>query len=241
MYPQIFPCPDSTREQVGWAGCSDFHNGGFDIFGNKRDNVLDTVPGNVTKAGWVSGGGNRVGITDDEGIYHYFAHLDEVLVSEGQRVNPGDLIGRMGNTGAEWTSPHLHYALRRGDGDWFTNDWYPELIRAFENQAQPQPIPEVKREEQMSKGKYVEVPGVTTSTRIAVTNSTRNPDDTGETINVVFAFMTNDARMIFSDGLKMKAFQTHTFTVSDAAGVPSDFAGTVFVEAESGEVTVRVL
>jgi hypothetical protein len=42
----------------------------------------------------------------------YYAHLDEQLVSDGQRVRRGDTIGLVGNTGnAATTSPHLHFGI----------------------------------------------------------------------------------------------------------------------------------
>jgi murein DD-endopeptidase MepM/ murein hydrolase activator NlpD len=40
----------------------------------------------------------------------YF-HLDEPLVREGQRVEPGEAIGRVGSTGRA-TGPHLHWGAR---------------------------------------------------------------------------------------------------------------------------------
>ena len=55
----------------------------------------------------------------------YYAHLDQQLVSPGERVNAGEIVGTVGNTGnARTTAPHLHfgiYAVGRGaiDPYWF--------------------------------------------------------------------------------------------------------------------------
>jgi hypothetical protein len=48
----------------------------------------------------------------------YYAHLDGIVVQEGQSVRLGDTLGFVGNTGnARTTPPHLHFGIyRRGEG-----------------------------------------------------------------------------------------------------------------------------
>jgi hypothetical protein len=47
----------------------------------------------------------------------YYAHLDEQLVSQGDRVAEGDTIGLVGNTGnARTTPPHLHFGIYAAGG-----------------------------------------------------------------------------------------------------------------------------
>ena len=48
------------------------------------------------------------------GLYSYFAHLSEIDVTEGDRVEQGDVVGRVGATGRV-TGPHLHWTVRLND------------------------------------------------------------------------------------------------------------------------------
>ena len=55
--------------------------------------------------------GNYILINHGYDYQSFYAHLDKVLVSKGQKINRGDLIGYVGNTGKS-TAPHLHYEVR---------------------------------------------------------------------------------------------------------------------------------
>jgi murein DD-endopeptidase MepM/ murein hydrolase activator NlpD len=61
-------------------------------------------------------GGNQVMIKDNEGNTHQYSHLNNLMVKEGQQVQPGQPIGTMGNTGAAYsnsggTGSHLDYRI----------------------------------------------------------------------------------------------------------------------------------
>lgn len=51
---------------------------------------------------------------DGQQLYSLYAHLSAVLVFNGQRINAGEAIGLVGNTGRV-TGPHVHFEVRWGE------------------------------------------------------------------------------------------------------------------------------
>lgn len=92
---------------------------GVDIFAQRGTAVLSATDGIVTRVGEGGIGGRVVWVWDpSRGLRLYYAHLHEQLVSSGDRVSAGDVIGTVGNTGnARTTPPHLHFGIyERGSG-----------------------------------------------------------------------------------------------------------------------------
>lgn len=87
---------------------------GIDFRGNIGDPVKATANGIVEFAGFRGGYGNCIIIQHDKQIKTLFGHLSKILVEEGQKINTGDIIGNVGNTGRS-TGPHLHYEIIRND------------------------------------------------------------------------------------------------------------------------------
>ncbi|MCS6843256.1 MAG: LysM peptidoglycan-binding domain-containing M23 family metallopeptidase [Caldilineales bacterium] len=74
--------------------------------------VVAADNGVVTRAGWSDAGyGLRIVIDHQIDYITLYAHLSEVYVEEGQVVEKGQVIGRVGSTGNS-TGPHLHFELR---------------------------------------------------------------------------------------------------------------------------------
>ena len=85
---------------------------GIDLSGPLGTPIYATADGTVTTAEWNNGGyGNLVKIDHGRGIETRYGHLSAYIVSPGQRVTRGQLIGRMGSTGRS-TGSHLHYEVR---------------------------------------------------------------------------------------------------------------------------------
>lgn len=64
--------------------------------------------------------GNTVIIDHGMNFFSAYCHMDELLVNEGDTVNKGDIIGKVGSTGFS-TGPHLHWTVSSGTA--FINPW----------------------------------------------------------------------------------------------------------------------
>jgi murein DD-endopeptidase MepM/ murein hydrolase activator NlpD len=78
------------------------------------DPIVATADGQVVTIDNDQGGfGNYIIIKHKHGFYTRYAHLMSSKVTRGQRVQQGDVIGYIGNTGLS-TGPHLHYEIHVG-------------------------------------------------------------------------------------------------------------------------------
>lgn len=86
---------------------------GVDIFAPRGTPVVASAPGRITRANVTNLGGKVVWLRDDvKRRSIYYAHLDSQTVAAGERVEVGDTLGFVGNTGnARTTPPHLHYGI----------------------------------------------------------------------------------------------------------------------------------
>lgn len=74
--------------------------------------VILLATSSVDVTGHLAGYGNYVVIGHSDGFMTLYGHLDRMLVSPGQHVNAGDVIGLLGSTG--WsTGPHVHFEIRK--------------------------------------------------------------------------------------------------------------------------------
>jgi len=89
---------------------------GADIFAPKGTAVRSSTRGIVWKVGDDRLGGRVVSVLGEGPAIYYYAHLDDWApgLERGQRVEPGQLLGYVGNTGnARTTPPHLHFGVYR--------------------------------------------------------------------------------------------------------------------------------
>jgi murein DD-endopeptidase MepM/ murein hydrolase activator NlpD len=88
---------------------------GLDFRSSMGDPVRATANGIVETAGWNGGYGKMVEIDHGNGFSTRYGHMSEIDVKVGQRIQIGQVVGRVGSTGRS-TGPHLHYETRI-DGD----------------------------------------------------------------------------------------------------------------------------
>jgi len=72
--------------------------------------------GTITETGYDGSYGNKTVLTLEDGTELWYCHQTSFLVSVGDTVRGGDVIGTVGSTG-NVTGPHLHLEVRPGAGD----------------------------------------------------------------------------------------------------------------------------
>ena len=100
------------RNPFGGRGY-EFHTG-QDIDAQTGDPVVAGAKGTVSFAGVQNGYGNLVVIDHGGGLTTRYGHLSHIDVAQGQGVERGQFIGKVGSTGRS-TGPHLHYEIRIND------------------------------------------------------------------------------------------------------------------------------
>lgn len=99
--PRVPPC----------AGASSFHKG-WDIGGKLGAQIVAVLAGTVTTAGYNSSSGNQVVVNHGNGYSTHYMHMSKILVTKGQKVKQGEVLGLVGSTGVS-TAPHLHFSLSK--------------------------------------------------------------------------------------------------------------------------------
>jgi murein DD-endopeptidase MepM/ murein hydrolase activator NlpD len=114
--------PAGTAEQIGYylrpvIGYPRIHGyNGIDIGAPTGTPILAAASGSVILAregGWNGGYGSYVVIQHANGSQTLYSHSSNVIVSAGQQVVKGQVIGYVGRTGKA-TGTHLHFEIRNG-------------------------------------------------------------------------------------------------------------------------------
>ncbi len=111
------PVPGGTNSAFGVRKNPFRHRGrerhsGVDLAAGRGTPVHAAGPGQVVRAERGGGYGRVVYIDHGGGLETRYAHLQKILVEEGDFVPAGGLVGRVGSSGRA-TGPHLHFEVRR--------------------------------------------------------------------------------------------------------------------------------
>ena len=105
------PLPGSYVS-CGWYGYSGHRAVDLCIRGGTLNKAVYAADGGTVEfAGWSGGYGKMVRIRHNNGFVTYYAHLNTLMVTSGQKVSKGQQIGKAGSTGNS-TGPHLHFEIR---------------------------------------------------------------------------------------------------------------------------------
>ncbi|WP_300435172.1 M23 family metallopeptidase [Christiangramia sp.] len=119
----LFPVLNGENSDIGsyWGDIRDGgrrNHEGIDIFAERGTPVVAPTSGRVGFTGEKGLGGKQVWLRDSKRNQSlYYAHLDSIVPGIN-RVNPGDTLGFVGNSGnARTTPPHLHFGIyKRNEG-----------------------------------------------------------------------------------------------------------------------------
>ena len=99
----IWPTPGYTKINCNFGkrvapttGASTFHKG-VDIGAPEGTNLIAVCDGEITFIGFIGGGGYTITLTTEEDIKISYCHVSpNYIVSKGQFVEQGDIIGNVG-------------------------------------------------------------------------------------------------------------------------------------------------
>ena len=116
--PNLWPVDGQVTGSFGeridpFNGEGAFHSG-VDIGSSFGAKIIAPADGLITLVDTMGGYGRTIMIDHGNGISTRYGHLSGFAVTVGQRVQRGDLIGYVGESGRS-TGPHLHYEVRIND------------------------------------------------------------------------------------------------------------------------------
>ncbi len=125
-YADCWPSIFGSRRSYNGSDYIYFHTG-LDYCGQVGYSIYAPAAGIVVYTGELVVRGNATVIDHGWGIYSAYMHQSEILVNTGERVETGQLIGLVGNTGRV-IGPHLHFEVWAGGVQINPLDW---ITQAF--------------------------------------------------------------------------------------------------------------
>jgi murein DD-endopeptidase MepM/ murein hydrolase activator NlpD len=120
-YTDSFISIFGTRRSYNWGALSYYHTG-VDFYAGTGVPILASAAGVVAVTGEQVVRGKFTYIDHGWGVYSGYFHESEILVEVGDVVEPGQVIGLVGNTGRS-TGAHLHWEIWVGGVPADPIDW----------------------------------------------------------------------------------------------------------------------
>jgi murein DD-endopeptidase MepM/ murein hydrolase activator NlpD len=108
--------PVVLTARFGQTGLWSSYHTGLDFNGNTGDQIRAIANGEVISAGYDGSYGNKTVVRLEDGTELWYCHQSAFLVSVGDTVTGGEIIGLVGATG-HVTGSHLHVEVHPGGGD----------------------------------------------------------------------------------------------------------------------------
>jgi murein DD-endopeptidase MepM/ murein hydrolase activator NlpD len=108
----------SFRDSWGEPRSGGRSHHGVDMIAPRGTPLVAIEVGTITSTGFHYAGGNGLYLRGDSGDIYYYAHMDGYAggIGAGVRVNKGQTIGYVGDTGNATGTPHLHLGYQPGGG-----------------------------------------------------------------------------------------------------------------------------
>ena len=116
------------------SGLLSSSHAGVDYGAKQGALVLAPAAGRVVLAEPLTVRGKAVILDHGAGVHTGYWHLWQIFVKEGEKVEQGDPLGRVGNTGLS-TGAHLHWELRVGDVAVDPLPWTQEVMPRMGNEG----------------------------------------------------------------------------------------------------------
>ncbi len=113
----VYPLePVVLTARFGQYGLWSSYHTGLDFNGNTGDEIHAIANGEVISASYDGSYGNKTVVRLEDGTELWYCHQTSFLVSVGDMVRAGEVIGTVGSTG-HVTGSHLHVEVHPGGGD----------------------------------------------------------------------------------------------------------------------------
>lgn len=111
-------CPvDTLSIGDGWgADRGSRKHMGIDLTDKRGAPIRAVEDGRINRTKRQSNGALQIVLQGQSGSMYYYGHMDDVLVQGGQRVQAGEVIGTMGDSGSPG-AVHLHFEFWRSGGE----------------------------------------------------------------------------------------------------------------------------